>query len=128
MSATILVAMPIVLTVTVAALAISCTTDPATCAAPVADHAPARAGDLPTNTAAVAAADTTAVGETIGGVVPSYSILRDQAAYGTGWGGPSVNLLAPQMKVAVARLEHAMGQRLRVVSGYRTAGYQALRI
>lgn len=31
----------------------------------------------------------------------------------------------PQMKVAVARLERAMGQRLRVVSGYRTAGYQA---
>lgn len=29
------------------------------------------------------------------------------------------------MKVAVARLERAMGQRLQVVSGYRTAGYQA---
>jgi hypothetical protein len=62
----------------------------------------------------------------IGHPVPPYSVLRDAAAYGDGSGGPSVNMLAPQMKVAVARLELLMGTRLMVVSGYRTAAYQAV--
>lgn len=62
----------------------------------------------------------------IGQPVPSYSVLRDAAAYGDGGGGPSVNMLAPQMKVAVARLELLIGSRLMVVSGYRTAAYQAV--
>jgi hypothetical protein len=52
-------------------------------------------------------------------------VLRDPDAYGDGTGGPSVNLLAPQMKLAVARLEIAMRVRLQVTSGYRTANYQA---
>lgn len=122
--ATALIAMPVVLTVTVAVIAISCVTDPAACAKRVAGHAPTAPGDPPTNGAS-GAADLTTVGEAVVGGVPSYSILRHRSAYGTGWGGPSVNLLAPHMKVAVARLERAMGQRLLVVSGYRTAGYQA---
>ena len=46
-------------------------------------------------------------------------------ASGSGSGGPSVNMLAPAMKIAVARLELAMGARLQVSSGYRTTRYQA---
>jgi hypothetical protein len=70
-------------------------------------------------------AEFAAIGRAVGRPVPAYSILRDPAAYGTGWGGPSVNLLAPVMKVTVARLELAMGTRLQLWSGYCTAGYQA---
>lgn len=70
-------------------------------------------------------AELDAVAAAIGAPVPDYSVLRDPAAYGTGHGGPSVNLLAAPMKVAVARLEVLMGTRLLVTSGFRTAAYQA---
>ena len=95
-----------------------------------ASHTVATTGDidLPRSAGAtgpITTAELAAIGDTIGQPVPAYSILRDQSAYGTGWGGASVNLLAPVMKVAVARLELAMGARLQLWSGYRTAGYQA---
>ena len=76
-------------------------------------------------TGPITSGELAAIGDAIGQPVPAYSILRDPSTYGTGWGGPSVNLLAPAMKVAVARLELAMGARLQLWSGYRTTGYQA---
>ena len=121
-------ALPVTVTVLYAALlAASCPTPVA--ATGCAAAPPATAGVELDRTGGAAGAITdgelAAIGRAIGQPVPAYSILRDRSAYGTGWGGPSVNLLAPSMKLAVARLELAIGARLQVTSGYRTAGYQA---
>lgn len=52
-----------------------------------------------------------AIADAAGVPVPGYSSLRNPANYGTGYGGPSINLLAPQMKASIARLETLMGLR-----------------
>ncbi|HSI94310.1 MAG TPA: hypothetical protein VK925_12480 [Jiangellaceae bacterium] len=50
------------------------------------------------STGPITNAELAAIGRTVGRAVPAYSILRDPAAVASGWGGPSVNLLAPAMK------------------------------
>ena len=123
-----LTGLPVTVTVLFAALLASSCPTPDPSGGCVASP-PAMAGvDLERRVGAagpITDAELTAIGRAIGQPVPASSVLRDPAAAGTGWGGPSVNLLAPAMKLAVARLELAMGARLQVTSGYRTAGYQA---
>ena len=123
--------LPVAAAVLFAALVASaCPTLTGDAACTTSHSAPMTSGDvdLPRPAGAngpITAAELAAISDAISRPVPAYSILRDPSAYGTGWGGPSVNLLAPVMKVAVARLELAMGARLQLWSGYRTAGYQA---
>lgn len=119
-------ALPMLLAVTVAAVTAACITNPLTCTSDTgAADADPTAGQYRPDDGATTAADLDAVSRAIGAPVPAYSVLRDTSAYGTGWGGPSVNMLAPSMKIAVARLEIAISDRLNILSGYRTAGYQA---